>query len=173
MRTDHKDPAWLYARLRSTGRGKHVGPSSYYHTSLANHCPGVNAALAVIRDRLQAPPELYNVIKLDRRSRISFLDYGDFSASFPTLLAAVSCDLHKGTARRIAYGADGNPPILHRKELLLAADDPLAIAGAQLTACLDARGAFEEQHRIGTRQGWMRRLAKLGIRIDNGKVIGS
>lgn len=161
--TSHKGLAWFYSRLRSTGRGKHVGPYSYYHVSLADRCPEFNPFLTAICDRLRLASTSYNVVKLDRRSRISFLDYGDFTVPFPVLEATVACELVSGTTRRIAYSADGNPPILHRKELLLAADDPLAQAGARLTACLEARGAFVDSHLIGTRAGWNRSLAKLGI----------
>ena len=160
---DCKGLAWLYWRLRSTGRGKHVGRYSYYHTSLAHRSREVNLFLTAVCDRLRLPPATYNVVKLDQRSRISFLDYGDFAVPFPVLRTTVACDLLLGSTRRIAYAADSNPPVLHRKELLLAADDPLAKAGTSLTACLEARGAFAETHLIGTRDRWSQSLAKLGL----------
>ena len=163
MTASHTGVAWLDSLLRSTGRGKHVGPYGYYHISLVDRCPDAIPFVTAILEGLRSPPASYNVVKLDRRSRISFLDFPDFAAPFPVLRATVACDLESGTSRRIVYAADGNPPVLHRKELLLAADRPLTKAGAKLTACLEARGAFADRHLIGTRDGWLQSLTKLGL----------
>ena len=76
----------------------------------------------------------YNVLKLDGFNRISFLLYEHFEVSFPSLLAAVSCDLGNGNIRRSDYGKRANPPILHRKELLLPENHPLVPEAARLTA---------------------------------------
>ena len=159
----HEDLAWVYKQLRATKRGKHIGPFSYYHKSLLLHCPGVRTRLAAIVDRLNGRSPDYNVVKLDRRSRLSFLLYGEFAAPFPVLLAAVTCNLETGTVRQTAYTSRTNPPILHRKELLLRADDPLVPDAVRLTASLERHGAFQDAQRIGTRKGWMTRLETLGL----------
>ena len=149
--------------MKSTGRGKHVGPFSYFHLSLIDRVPGVASTFLSISERLHLRDVCYNVVKLDAAYRISFLSYESFAAPFPALLAAVSCDLNHGSARRTDYSSRPNPPILHRKELLLPRDHPVAKISAHLTTRLEELGAFQDTRRIGTRLGWRRRLADLGI----------
>ena len=150
-------------QLAATGRGKHVGRFSYYHTSLAAQVPGVMQQLVSHVRKVHDRPFPCNVIKLNDRSRISFLRYDSFDAAFPVLLAALSCDLETGTARLTSYQGSHNPPILHRKELLLPANDPRVCAGSRLTEWLERHGAFRQTATIGTREGWRRRLLEIGI----------
>ncbi|MCY4029680.1 MAG: hypothetical protein OXH75_25620 [Acidobacteria bacterium] len=105
------------------------------------------------------------MLKLNRQSRVSFLDYEEFSATFPTLRSALTCDLDRMTARHIIYASTGNPPVLHRKELLLPTDHPLVPDAVRLTASLESRGAFADTSRIGTRDGWTTTLAALGLHL--------
>ena len=153
----------LYARLKATDRGKHIHPFSYYHEALVETVPQLSDDLATIRMRLRLPSTPFNVVKLDSCNRISFLLYEPFDVAFPTLLAAESCDLARGTIRRINYVGRPNAPILHRKELLLPAEHPLVPEAAGLTSRLEHRGAFRDTSTIGTRLGWQRRLADLRL----------
>ncbi len=154
---------WAYAQLRASGRGKHVGSFSYYHVRMIAERPGVAAFLSALCRRFDASFEPFNVVKLDRRSRVSFLCYEEFNAPFPALHSALSCDTEHGTCRRTDYVGRRNPPILHRKELLLPGDDPLVPGAERLTCCLEALGAFADAKFIGTREGWRRRLGDLNI----------
>ena len=151
----------LYARLKATGRGKHIHPFSYYHEALVETVPQLSDDLATIRMRL--PSAQFNVVKLDACNRISFLLYEPFDVAFPTLLASESCDLARGTIRPITYAGRPNAPILHRKELLLPAEHPLVPEAVSLTSRLERRGAFRDTSTIGTRVGWQRRLADLRL----------
>ena len=155
------DLAWAYAELRTSGRGKHVGAFSYYHASTVAERTAVAAFLDALCGRFGASFESFNVVKLDRSSRVSFLRYEDFDAPFPVLLSALSCDIERRTSRLTDYAGRSNPPILHRKELLLPVDDPRVPAAECLTRCLEARGAFADAKSIGTREGWRKRLDSL------------
>ena len=159
-----------YDALRGTARGKHVGVFSYYHVSLVGEVPAAESLLSRISQDLIGGQLDYNVLKLDRRSRISFLMYQDFSAPFPQLDFAFSCNVHEGTVRKTDYRHRSNPPILHRKELLLPAGDPLVPAAVRLTAQLEADGAFANASSIGTQNGWMARLESIGLSIVGGEV---
>lgn len=167
---DSVELGWAYDILRTTGRGKHIGAFSYYHVSLAEKTPDVDSLFSRIWQHLIGEPLDYNVLKLNRRSRISFLKYQDFSAPFPLLDFAFSCNILEGTVRKTNYCQRSNPPILHRKELLLEADNPLIPAAVRLTAQLEAYGAFGNASTIGTRNGWMARLESIGLRIVDGEV---
>ena len=157
------DLAWAYAELRASGRGKHVRSFSYYHASLVAERPPVASFLADICCEFGGCFDDFNVVKLDGRSRISFLRYEDFDAPFPALLSALSCDRERGTCRQTDYAGRRNPPILHRKELLLPSDDRRVPGAERLTRCLEARGAFSDARSIGTRNAWRRRLVALGL----------
>ena len=162
--------SWAYRRLRSTGCGKHVGGFSYYHLDLIAILPDVVEFLEVTRQQFDRPRSDFNVIKLSR-SRLSFLLYEHFSASFPALLTALSCDVKCGASRFTDYAGRHNPPILHRKELLLPADHPLVPDAVQLTKRLENMGAFKRATTIGTRDGWHARLQSLGLTIEGGQLV--
>ena len=152
-------------RLAATGRGKHVGRFSYYHYAVAAEVPGTLERLEFIKRQIHDLHFPFNVIKLGERCRISFLRYEHFDVAFPALIAALSCDIEKKTVRHISYQASHNPPILHRKELLLPAHDPRVRTGSRLTQWLEQHGAFRQTKTIGTREGWRRRLMETGIDI--------
>lgn len=164
-----RDLAWAYAELRASGRGKHVRSYSYYHVSLIAQRPHVASFLGELCHGFGGSFDDYSVVKLDGRSRVSFLRYEDFDAAFPALLAALSCNIERGTSRQIDYSGRRNPPILHRKELLLPSDDPRVPRAERLTRCLEAGGAFVDARSIGTRNAWRRRLCDLGL---DGLVLG-
>ena len=154
--------------LQESNRGKHVGPFSYFHVTLVSQVPTADLFLTEVRQHLIGDPLDYNVLKLDRRSRISFLMYQDFSAPFPALDIAYSCNIREGTVRKADYRRGSNPPILHRKELLLPQDHPLVPAAVRLTKQLEAHGAFADARSIGTRNGWIARLESIGLSIVDG-----
>ena len=157
------DLAWAYAELRASRRGKHVRSFSYYHASLVAARPPVASFLAGLCSGFGGSFGDFNVVKLDARSRVSYLRYEDFDAPFPALLAARSCDIERRTCRLTNYADRRNPPILHRKELLLPSDDPRVAGAERLTRRLEARGAFADAKSIGTRAAWRRRLEDLGL----------
>ena len=152
-----------FACMKASGRGKHVGPFSYYHVALVDQVVDAARALSRIGKRFELGRTQYNVIKLNAVDRISFLLYEDFDASFPALLAAVSCNLSGPSVRQTDYAKRRNPPILHRKELLLPVEHPLVAEATRLTKRLELRGAFVGTATIGTRLGWQRRLDELGL----------
>ncbi len=159
---DHSLP-WAYQQLKATGRGKHLRHFSYYHLSVLTRLPEVRYRLDSLRLSVHEHPFEFSVIKLDPRSRISFLLYESFDAHFPALLTTLSCDLSRRSTRQIDFTARRNPPILHRKELLLPEDDPRVAQATRLTERLERLGAFNKPATIGTRDGWRRQLLALDI----------
>ena len=165
MSLQQNDPPllWTYQQLKATGRGKHVGNFSYYHTALLARLPKVCNRLDSLHRTIREHPFDFNVVKLDPCSRISFLRYESFDNFFPVLLSSLSCDIARGSARHIDFTTRNNPPILHRKELLLPDDDPRVAEATRLTDRLERLGAFNNPATIGTRDGWQRQLRALGL----------
>lgn len=64
-----------------------------------------------------------------------------------------------------------NPPILHRKELLLPPDDPRLPKFKALTAAAEEHGLFAESNKIGTRDAWNKRIEAAGLVLTNGRLL--
>lgn len=145
--------------------GKRVRGAVYVHASAVPQLPPegrskLERALAVAKD---AP---WNVVRLEADA-VGLLLYQDFEHDpFPALLASARIALPSLAIQRRDFSGAANPLILHRKELLVAADHPQAQAWAALTADLQARGLFREPHLIGRRRAWQERLAKAGVRVE-------
>lgn len=154
--------------------GKRVGGARYYHTTAipwSGHKSqkAIEAAARIARLRSDA----FNVVKIegDPPRRVSLLAYEDFEASaFPTLLDAWTVDLSEPRCAHRTYRTSANPPILHRKELLLAPDDPRRESYAALTEELERRELFEKANSIGFRRQWEKRLAGAGIVVEGHTV---
>ncbi len=66
----------------------------------------------------------------------------------------------------MGYADSFNPPILHRKELLLPSDDPQREVCAALTAAAEAIGLFDEPTLIGYGRQWQALVREKGYRIE-------
>ena len=150
--------------------GKQVGGVLYLHVSALE---GVSATRKRAVDRAAQLAGIasgaFNVVKIQGTPpiRVSLLAYEDFDQNpFPALLEGWTVDLKAERSVRRNYRNSGNPPILHRKELLLAADDSRRAAFARLTAELERRGLFEDPHLIGFRRQWERRLADAKVSVS-------
>jgi len=73
--------------------------------------------------------------------------------------------LDRGAFTLRDYTRQSNPPILHRKELLLPLDDPRREGFVRLTEVLEADGLFQDTRRIGYRRQWEALLAEKGWSI--------
>lgn len=147
--------------------GKRVGGALYLHRSAVELLP------EDLRDRVTLAAErsarAWNVVKLEDRS-VSLLLYEDFDeSSFPCLLESTKVE-----GDRVAwtdYRKRDNPPILHRKELLLRPDDERIAAFASLTRSAEEHGLFLQPHRIGTKQAWASRIEEAGLTTDGHHLV--
>ncbi len=154
--------------------GKRVGGARYYHKS-AVRWTGSKSRLAIEEATriARVRSDAFNVVKIDGEppKRVSLLAYEDFEASaFPTLLDSWTIDFNGPRCVHRTYRTSRNPPILHRKELLLAPNDPRRNVFAQLTEELERRNLFKKANSIGFRREWEKRLANAGIVIEDHKV---
>lgn len=154
--------------------GKQVGDHIYVHRLAQTLLPGPLAEMAGVL--LAACPEAEaraNVLKIDEAARtVSALNYPDFfSAAFPELREAWRIDLSHGRVSYRNYADSLNPPILHRKELLLPPDHPDRPRFAALTTQAESLGLFLESRSIGFREAWAARIAAVGYRIDGHELL--
>ena len=69
------------------------------------------------------------------------------------------------------YEDSFNPPVLHRKELLLSSDDSRRPVYERLTAELETQGFFEDPVRIGFKLQWDKLLTERGFRVIGHQLV--
>jgi DNA phosphorothioation-associated putative methyltransferase len=152
------------------GVGKRVGGAIYLHASAV---PGADKLSRDLIERAEAAagrPD-WNVAKV-KGNAVSLLTYETFDTSaFPALLAAVRVNLSDGSVVRTDYRHRANPPILHRKELLLLSDDPRQPRFRALTATAEEHGLFADTQKIGTRAAWQGRITDAGLTLKGHSLL--
>ncbi|MFO0604550.1 MAG: DNA phosphorothioation-associated putative methyltransferase [Polyangiales bacterium] len=153
-------------RVEGSPVGKRVGDALYLH---ADALAAPRAALAELAG---CAPDAFDVVRVTRGGRLGLLAYpGFFDDAFPSLHASWALDLATGAVERRAYRPEANPPILHRKELLLAPDDPRRAPFEALTREAEARGLFEDSTIIGHRAQWEEELRARGVRVEGHRLV--
>lgn len=154
--------------------GKQIGGRIYVHRSAHSLLPphlGEIAASALAA--CQEANDRANVLKIDESGRVvSALHYPDFfSVAFPELREAWRIDMVDGHVSYRSYADSLNPPILHRKELLLPPDHPEQSRFAELTAQAEVLGLFDDSRLIGFRQAWEARIVRAGYLLVDHQLL--
>jgi len=152
--------------------GKRVAGDLYLHKTSVRHATEDDKSLIKdIARGLSGPEKSWNVVRIGN-DNIAFLTYRDFEEDpFPTLSKSVRFDLLDGRKSVRDFTRHSNPPILHRKELLLAEDFPQRETFLNLSNALDDLGVFYDAHKIGFKQQWDNRLRSHGVAIDGCKIV--
>jgi len=156
--------------------GKRVRGHSYIHVSLLCEQPeSVRRVIATARRRAGIDPEAFNVVRFSENPHeIGLLNYPRFFEDpFPTLAVAYLIDVTTKRVQRTDFSLRANPPILHRKELLLHPEHPSRPKFSALTAALEQRGVFANNQRIGYQKFWAERLTSSGIEIIDHAIVAS
>lgn len=170
-------PGWTRYKqlLRELPYGKILPTAVYIHRDSEPCRTGVlGEILAELADR-HAVGDEFNVMKFRVDApRLSFLYYPQFfEEPHPALEKSITIDLASGRSFRSGYGDNLNPPILHRKELLLAPNDPRSSAYAALSAAEEQAGLYENTSIIGFRVNWERLLAGRGLAFEGHSLVSS
>lgn len=163
--------------IRTPAFGKRVLDDLYFHIDYLDQVLGYEAYRELIQSALHAMPEevlkLCNVAKINiHRNRLSFLQYLNFEEDpFPTLNGSWVFDstAHKFTLR--SYSTSLNPPILHRKELLVGHDHPHRSLWAEITRSAEQLGLFSSEDPIGFKLNWHKLIADRGFRLDGDQFL--
>ena len=155
--------------------GKVVAQRTYLHVTC------LNSLDAVTRRQIEKAcshasiiaGEHFNVVRFDGDlSHIALLQYPDFfDLPFPELKESWSVDFAAGQARYRTYTDSLNPPILHRKELLLPESHPRLPEYAELTAAAESIGLFDEPTRIGFREQWYGLILEKGYKVVGHQLV--
>lgn len=149
--------------------GKLVGENLYVHKEALSRLP--ESFRLVVEHATEIAPEAVaqaNVFKIHVECQtVSALLYPEFfDQAFPEL--AQSWRIHLGDARvtHRTYSESTNPPILHRKELLLPLDDPRRSTFEALTQQAEQLGLFSDASLIGFRRSWEDKIRAAGYFVD-------
>ncbi len=149
--------------------GKRVAARLYLHVCALDGAADELRARVARAEGLagQTRGQGFNVVRLDAQGDgLALLHYpAFFDDPFPALAASWLVDLDSDTVSYRTYADSQNPPILHRKELLLPADHPHRERYAALTQACASIGLFDEPTRIGFRRQWLDLVRKRGYRI--------
>ena len=153
-------------------KGKLVGTIQYFHRSSLNLLSSETQTLVAVADKVVDGRFNWNVVKLDQKTLdMSLLDYESFEESaFPALLKSCQVNLTQKTFKIRNHSAD-NPPILHRKELLLPPEHASQSVFKKLTESLEKIGAFNSITRLGTKLAWELELKNFGITVQDHKIL--
>ncbi|OQX09696.1 MAG: peptidase M15, partial [Thiothrix lacustris] len=114
-----------------------------------------------------------NVLRINSYNEdISFLEYEELSEhAFPRLFSSIRAGNDLLRPRKTDYKLSNNPPILHRKELLLPPDHPDIPKFAALTKQLEDAGLFKDSRKIGYKKQWEERLRNAGYKVVDHKLV--
>jgi DNA phosphorothioation-associated putative methyltransferase len=156
--------------------GKKVVNNLYIHKDTLSFLASyqqeiITKSIAVLNQ--QNKQSSYNVIKINELSQqVSLLLYEPFNeVVFPALLTAYTINYINSEITTRYYNSLNNPPILHRKELLLPPFHPDIPKYATLTEQLEEAGLFRDSRKIGFKKQWERRLENAGYKIENYQLI--
>jgi DNA phosphorothioation-associated putative methyltransferase len=148
-------------------KGKRTRSAIYFHISAED------TVLPILRARIdKAKPAIkieYNVIKLHKdKDCVSFLYYENFDEDPHPKLRQGQTSYSAGGG--VIHGHNHNPPILHRKELLVSEDYPHYQKFKELTKQEEKRGLLGRPD-IGFLEQWKRLLKKKRLKIVGHKLV--
>lgn len=147
----------------------HLDALEYLHDN--THRDQIVAALA----RVSAHPDrVPNVAKLNQRTgKLSLLSYPCFDTEpFPELVCCWTfSEREENEPSFRSYENSINPPILHRKELLVAPNHPKRCQWAELTTNAESLGLFDDPSTIGFRLNWDRLVHSKGYAISDDGIV--
>jgi DNA phosphorothioation-associated putative methyltransferase len=154
--------------VRQIETGKQLPDAVYLHRSALEHLPApLFNLLAHTLEHMNLRETPWTVVKFFKRVfKLSLLDYPDvFTIPFPILRTSCTINLEDSTCRKTQYARSKNPPILHRKEILLLPSHPDRPKFNLLTEQAEAHGLFENTRTIGFKKNWERLLKEKRLRL--------
>ena len=115
----------------------------------------------------------FNVVKVNLKThRLSILEYAHFEQDpFPTLLTSHSFENPNSPPIKRSFSASLNPPILHRKELLVESSHPQINCWIETTRLAESLGLFENSQSIGFKLNWFKKIESKGYFLEGDQFL--
>ena len=115
----------------------------------------------------------FNVVKIGQSGRsISLLLYPEFfDDEFPSLAKSTTVNTASKSVKIRNYDLHGNPPILHKKELLLDTTNHKRPMFLLFTEQLEARNIKPNKPGLGFKKQWETYLGIMGVAVKNHQLM--
>lgn len=156
--------------------GKKLPDAVYLHKSaVETTCPKLYEFCSTVANALKIEDNSWDIAKLYRKEfKVAFLSYPEFyDDAYPSLKKSFLVDLRMLSIKETSYEGSDNPPILHRKELMILANDPHHALFREITEEGENAGLYENPFKIGFRETWLRLINQKGYDLIDGRLIRS
>lgn len=150
---------------KTTPNAKYVHHSAIEGTALLEFIKRILTALKLSDFK-------WNIAKFSKHEfQFSVLSYPKFDElAYPELHKSVFVDLNEKRHRINDYTNTDNPPILHRKELMVLSDYPLFDEFEIITQEGESAGLYENSRIIGFKLGWEATINRAGYELVDGRL---
>jgi DNA phosphorothioation-associated putative methyltransferase len=161
------------AAATAAAAGKKLPAALYIHADAVGQLPPILRVLEGVARRLVGSMDASTVVKLHLdRPALSFLEYPTFDTDpHPALRSGYIVALDQLRCDFRDYSSHSNPPILHRKELLLAGDDERQRRFSALTRQEQRAGLYGTPAAIGRQRDWHTLVAARGLRYQGHRLV--
>jgi DNA phosphorothioation-associated putative methyltransferase len=155
--------------------GKQLKNSLAIHLSALDKLPPLLRAYEGCASRVYGRLENANIIKFYyNKPKISYLYYPEFDAvAHPILQTTMEIDLKTLAILYNDLSEHSNPPILHRKDSLVASDYPYYENFYRLTCQEEKLGLLKDSNSIRRLKGWLECLSNHQVKIKKHKITKS
>lgn len=160
-------------QVKNVSVGKQLPDAVYFHRDALASIPVVlQKFIPAVAKAVNLPDDEWNLVKLFKNEfRLSLLYYPSFyEDSYPALEQSLNVDLSKLSHKVTCYRSSENPPILHRKETMLAPDSEHIELFRAITEEGERAGLYENVRTIGFRRSWLNLIAKKGYELIDGRL---
>ena len=153
---------------------KKIGFDYYLHISQLDSLPAQSISrILKAKEIAKVSDSDFNVVKCNRKDpRLTFLYYRDFfEEGFPELKEYWTVDYETNKCLYRTYESSINPPILHRKELLLNKTHEHYRIYEKLSKDAEELGLFEKKNQIGFKRFWTALLKSKGYEVSGNSLV--
>lgn len=153
--------------------GKKLPDANYLHKAgFCEIAPELALFIHAVANALKINENEWHIVKLNKNEfKLSLLCYPTFfDESYPALTQSVTVDLTKLSHRVTQYQASDNPPILHRKEMMIPSSHEAYEMFKAVTQEGENAGLYDNSRMIGFKQSWEKIIATHGYELVDGRL---
>ncbi len=166
-------PESYHQHVNALKLGKRLPKAIYLHKSAIDEIFPELRALAFSQiDQLKLEDKDWDLIKFHRDGyKLTLLSYPNFiDDAYPSLHKSISIDLSAERCKETSYLKTDNPPILHRKETMIAKDNPFYEEFCNITQEGEQAGLYENSRIIGFKRSWESLIESKGYTLVDGRL---
>ena len=167
-------PELFQTQVKQLKYGKRLPGAIYLHRSVFEQEAPELASWVTGKIKAIGQEVEWTVIKLQTNNfAVSLLNYPEFyDNSYPELKSSFNIDFEQDRYKRNKF-TNNNPPILHRKETMVAPEDSSYEEFCIITREGEEAGLYENSKIIGFKQTWEALIHERGYELVDGRLFRS